>query len=128
MYPDKGGNKAMIEALNITKSFDGFKALDELSMFVPKGAIYGLVGPNGSGKSTIIRHICGVYRPDGGRILVDGTPIYENTAIKERMFVIPDDNYYFMQSSINDMMKFYRGIYPNFDMERFFKASRGFSA
>ena len=111
----------MISVSNVTKTFEGFRALDELTMTVPKGAIYGLVGPNGSGKSTIIRHICGVYRPDSGSVLVDGQRVYENDAVKERMFVIPDDGYYFMQASITDMMKFYKGIYPNFDMERFEK-------
>ncbi len=111
----------MISVNNITKTFDGFKALDDLSMNVPKGAIYGLVGPNGSGKSTIIRHICGIYQPDNGTVLVEGTPVFENTAVKERMFLIPDDTYYFMQASINDMMKFYKGVYKNFDMERFEK-------
>ena len=54
----------MISVNNVTKSFDGFKALDGLTMNMPAGSIYGLVGPNGSGKSTIIRHICGAYRPD----------------------------------------------------------------
>ncbi|HIW17048.1 MAG TPA: ATP-binding cassette domain-containing protein, partial [Firmicutes bacterium] len=111
----------MISVNNVTKSFDGFKALDGLTMNVPAGSIYGLVGPNGSGKSTIIRHICGAYRPDSGDILVDGQPVYENTAVKERMFVIPDDSYYFSQASVRDMMKFYRGIYPQFDSERFEK-------
>ena len=111
----------MISVNNVTKSFDGFKVLDGLTMNVPAGSIYGLVGPNGSGKSTIIRHICGAYRPDSGDILVDGQPVYENTAVKERMFVIPDDSYYFSQASVRDMMKFYRGIYPQFDSERFEK-------
>ena len=111
----------MISVLNVTKSFEGLKALDELTMTVPTGAIYGLVGPNGSGKSTIIRHICGVYRPDSGKILIDGVPVYENDSVKEHIFVIPDDGYYFMQDSIRDMMKFYKGIYPQFDMERFEK-------
>jgi len=111
----------MISVLNVTKTFDELKALDELTMTVPRGSIYGLVGPNGSGKSTIIRHICGVYRPDSGSVLIDGQPVYENDAVKERMFVIPDDGYYFMQASITDMMNFYKGVYPQFDMERFHK-------
>ena len=54
----------MIEVRQLTKTFDGFKALDDLSLTVPKGAVYGLVGPNGAGKSTLIRHLMGVYRPD----------------------------------------------------------------
>ena len=44
----------MIEVKNVVKSFDGFRALDGLTMTVPHGAVYGLVGPNGAGKSTII--------------------------------------------------------------------------
>ena len=55
-----------IELRNITKTFGTSKALDDLTMHVPKGAVYGLVGPNGAGKSTAIRCALGVYRPDSG--------------------------------------------------------------
>jgi altronate hydrolase len=68
----------MINVKNVVKTFDGFRALDDLSLQVPAGSVYGLVGPNGSGKSTIIRHITGVYRPDSGEITVAGQPVYEN--------------------------------------------------
>ena len=50
----------MLEAKNVVKTFDGFRALDGVSMTVPQGAVYGLVGPTGAGKSTIIRHFTGV--------------------------------------------------------------------
>ena len=56
----------MIEVKNVVKTFDGFRALDDLTMTVPHGAVYGLVGPNGAGKSTIIRHLAGIYRQDSG--------------------------------------------------------------
>ena len=81
----------MIEARNLTKRFDGFAALDGLSLTVPRGAVYGLVGPNGSGKSTLLRHVMGVYRQDEGEVLVDGQPVYENPAVTARMADIPDD-------------------------------------
>ena len=71
----------MLEAKNVVKTFDGFRALDGVSMTVPQGAVYGLVGPNGAGKSTIIRHFTGIYRPDSGEITLDGQPIYENPAV-----------------------------------------------
>ena len=51
----------MIEVKNVVKTFDGFRALDDLTMTVPHGAVYGLVGPNGAGKSTIIRHLTGIF-------------------------------------------------------------------
>ena len=116
----------MIEAKAVSKSFDGFLALNHLDMTVPKGSIYGLVGPNGAGKSTILRHLCGVYRPDSGVITVEGQPVYENPAIKERMVVIPDDVYYYGSASVREMMKFYRGMYPTFSMERFEKLAEAF--
>ena len=118
----------MIEVKNVVKSFDGFHALDGLTMTVPKGAIYGLVGPNGAGKSTILRHLCGAYRPTSGEIMLEGQPIYENPAIKNRMATIPDDLYYFGSASTRDMMNFYRGIYPQFDMERYQKLKEAFPA
>ncbi|MDD6160590.1 MAG: ABC transporter ATP-binding protein [Oscillospiraceae bacterium] len=118
----------MIEVKEVVKSFDGFYALDGLTMTVPKGAIYGLVGPNGAGKSTILRHLAGVYRPDSGEITLEGQPIYENPAVKSRMAVIPDDVYYFGSASTRDMMRFYKGIYPRFDMERYEKLKEAFPA
>ena len=118
----------MIEVKNVVKTFDGFRALDGLTLTVPKGAIYGLVGPNGAGKSTILRHLSGGYRQDSGEILVEGVPVYENPAIKRRMAVIPDELYYFGSASTRDMMQFYRGIYPNFDMERYEKLKEAFPA
>ena len=80
----------MLEMKNVTKTFGNFTALDDLSMTVPKGTVYGLVGPNGAGKSTAIRHMTGVYRPDSGTITMEGLPIYENPALKERIASIPD--------------------------------------
>ena len=50
----------MIKVINVVKTFDGFRALDGLTMTVQRGSIYGLVGPNGAGKTTILRHIMGI--------------------------------------------------------------------
>ena len=118
----------MIEIKNVVKSFDGFHALDGLTMTVPQGAIYGLVGPNGAGKSTILRHLTGAYRQDSGEILLEGAPIYENPGVKKRMAGIPDELYYFTSASTRDMMKFYRGIYPTFDRDRYAKLREAFPA
>lgn len=109
----------MIEAKNVVKSFDGFRALDGLTMTVPHGSIYGLVGPNGAGKSTLLRHVTGVYRQDSGSVLIEGNPVYENPAAKSRIASIPDELYYFLSASTRDMMRFYRGFYPRFDVKRY---------
>ena len=116
----------MLEVKNLVKTFEGFRALDDASLTVPKGTVYGLVGPNGAGKSTVIRHLTGVYRPDSGEVLLDGQPIYENPAVKQRLVVIGDDWYYFTQASIAEMAKLYAGMYPTFSWERYEKMKQVF--
>ena len=111
----------MIEVNSLLKVFDGFAALDGLNMNVPDGSIYGLVGPNGAGKTTVLRHITGIYRQNAGEVLVNGEPIFENVKLKSRIAYIPDDIYFFLQAGIRDMMRFYRGVYPGFDMSRYDK-------
>ena len=105
----------MLEMQHVTKTFGGFTALRDLTMTVPRGAVYGLVGPNGAGKTTAIRLLTGIYRPDAGAVTTDGLPIYENPAAKARIGYIPDDIFYFPSASIQDMRKFYKGVYPTFD-------------
>jgi len=105
----------VIKAEHVLKDFEGFLALKGASIHVSKGSIYGLVGPNGSGKTTIIRHLAGIYREDAGCVLVAGEPVYENSAVKERIAYIPDDIFYFNQANTLDMRNFYTGSYRNFD-------------
>lgn len=105
----------MLEMKNVVKTFGTFRALDELSLTVPKGAVYGLVGPNGAGKSTAIRHMTGIYRPDSGRVTLEGQPIFENPQAKGRIGYIPDDVFYYPSATLEEMHRFYRGIYPKFD-------------
>ncbi len=105
----------MLELNNVTKTFGDFKALDHLTMTLPRGVVYGLVGPNGAGKSTAIRHMLGIYRPDSGSVTLDGAPIFENPAVKARMASIPDDVFYFPSATPEEMRRFYKGLYPHFD-------------
>lgn len=116
----------MLEAKHVVKTFDGFRALDGLTMTGPTGAVYGLVGPNGAGKSTIIRHLAGIYRQDSGEVLLDGQPVYEDPAVKRRMTVIGDDWYYFPQANIREMAHFFAGLYPAFSWERYEKLKQVF--
>ena len=116
----------MLEAKHVVKTFDGFRALDGLTMTVPTGAVYGLVGPNGAGKSTIIRHLAGIYRQDSGEVLLDGQPVYEDPAVKRRMTVIGDDWYCFPQANIWEMAHFFAGLYPAFSWERYEKLKQVF--
>lgn len=105
----------MLEMNGVTKTFGSFKALDNLNLTVPQGAVYGLVGPNGAGKSTAIRHLTGIYRPDSGTVQVNSQRVYENPAVKADIGYIPDEVFYFPSATMEDMRRFYKGLYPRFD-------------
>lgn len=109
----------MIEVKNVIKRFGDFVALNGVSINVEKGSVYGLVGPNGAGKTTVIKHMAGIYRQDGGTVLIDGKPVYENAEIKSRVAYVSDDLYFFPGYSIKDTAAYYRSIYPRWSDERF---------
>ncbi|MCL2576679.1 MAG: ABC transporter ATP-binding protein [Defluviitaleaceae bacterium] len=109
----------MIKIENLTKHFDGYTALKKFSMYVNKGSIYGLVGVNGAGKTTVIKHLAGVFRGDGGKILIDETEVYDNEKIKARVGYISDDLYFFPQYNLKMLGKFYAKMYKNWNEKRF---------
>ena len=117
-----------ISAENVRKSFDGFNALDGLTLSVPKGAVYGLVGPNGAGKTTFIKALAGITRVDGGHIKIDGEDVYDNLSVKKKTAYVSDDLFFFPTYTIKQTAKLYAGIYPDFswddykEMVKFFKA------
>ena len=73
---------AMLDVKNLSISFGGLKAVDDFSITIEKGQLYGLIGPHGAGKTTIFNLLTGVYKPDGGRILLDGKDITGHKAIQ----------------------------------------------
>ena len=111
----------MLEMNHVTKAFGDFKALDDLTLSVPKGTVYGLVGPNGAGKSTAIRHLTGIYRPDCGTVTIGGQPMGDDPTVKDRIGYIPDDVFYFPSATLEDMHRFYRQLYSRFDEELYRK-------
>jgi len=109
----------MIEVRNLCKHYETIEALDEVSLAVQKGSIYGLVGSNGAGKTTLLKILAGIYKPDRGLVTIDAEPVFENNGIKARTIFIPDFLYFFASFSIADMADFYRRIYSNWDQQRF---------
>ncbi len=109
----------MINAQNLTKRFEDFAALDNISCTIPEGCIYGMVGSNGAGKSTFLRTISGVYRPDRGTVTIDGEPIFENTKKKAEIAYVPDTLYFLNGASMERMATLQKALHPTFDFERF---------
>ncbi len=109
----------MIEVRKLSKSFGKIKALENVSINVKKGSVYGLVGPNGAGKTTLIKHLAGVYRQDAGTVTIDGRAVYENPEVKAHLVYVPDELYFFSQYSIEETARFYAGLYPAWSWERY---------
>lgn len=120
----------MIEINHISKSFGDKIVLDDVTLSVADGSIYGLVGYNGAGKTTLLCLIAGLYRPDKGNITADTVDgklaVYANETVRRDLFLIPDDPYVLPQASLNTMAAFYRGFYPNFSMETYHKLTEIF--
>ena len=68
-------NKIVLEMQNVEKNFGGVRAIDNFSVKIEHGKIHGLIGPNGAGKTTIFNNITGIYKPNAGKIIFDGTDI-----------------------------------------------------
>ena len=84
----------VITTQNISKRFNDVLALNDISLHINKGAVFGLVGTNGAGKSTFLRLLAGIYRPDSGSITIDDQPVWENNEVKRRICYISDEQYF----------------------------------
>lgn len=108
----------MIEFENVSKCFEKVKAIDNITAKIEDGHVFGLIGTNGAGKSTLMRLACGVYQPDAGNIKVDGEEVFDNPAVKAKIFYISDNQYFFRSGTPVDMMRLYTTYYPDFDQEK----------
>lgn len=109
----------MIEVKHIAKRFGDIQAVKDVSLTILDGCIFGLVGTNGAGKSTLLRMLAGVLKADEGEALIDGQNVYENIEIKKNLFYIPEDAYFFANSTPFQMMEYYASIYEHFDRKQF---------
>ncbi len=109
----------MIKACNLVKKFDDITALDELNTEIPEGSIYGLVGSNGAGKSTFLRLLSGIYQPTEGTITIDDEPVYENEKVKQQLYFVPDDLYFFQNATLDKLAKYLSTIYESWNWERY---------
>lgn len=121
------GADSMIQAKNISKSFQSLKALKDVNLTVDKGSIYGLVGSNGAGKTTLLKILAGIYKEDCGEVFIGNEKVFENIKVKENISFISDDLYFFSQYTIENMANFYKSLYSNWNDERFEKLKDAFN-
>ena len=94
----------MIEVKGVTKSFDDFTALDNVTCNIAEGCIYGMVGSNGAGKSTLLRVLSGIYKADKGEAIIDGINVYENTYMKNKLVFVADELFFLAGSIVQYMI------------------------
>jgi ABC-2 type transport system ATP-binding protein len=95
----------VLNAENLTKSFDGRKALDTISFSVRKGEVFGLLGPNGAGKTTLIRTILDIFRPDSGEVKLFGRNFSDD--IKDSIGYLPEEGTLDKDINVSDTIRFY---------------------
>jgi ABC-2 type transport system ATP-binding protein len=95
----------VVELGHITKTFGPVRAVDELSLGVPEGSIYGFIGPNGSGKTTTLRMIMNIFYPDSGEIKIFGRAL--DDAAKDRIGYLPEERGLYQKMKVRDLLRFY---------------------
>lgn len=109
----------VIELKDVKKSYGKNEILHGISLDIEERSIHGLVGRNGCGKTTLIKCLTGIYEQDQGQILVCGEEIFENPKVKAQVGYVADSNQYFEGYHIDEMVEFYKQIYPTFDEKVF---------
>lgn len=95
----------VVEIDNITKTFGRVRAVDDLSLNVPEGSIYGFIGPNGSGKTTTLRMIMNIFYPDSGKIRIFGEKMHGATS--DRIGYLPEERGMYKKMKVRDLLRFY---------------------
>ena len=95
----------MLQITNLTKQFKKIKAVDNISLKVQKGDIYGFLGPNGAGKTTSIRMIMGIIKPDIGSIKLNGSDI--NTINRKKLGYLPEDRGLYQKQNLSEILYYF---------------------
>lgn len=109
----------MIEIKGVTKTFGNVTALNNTTLTIGSGSVFGLVGSNGAGKSTLLRIIAGVYRADSGSVKINSLETFENNKVKQNLIFISDYPYFSSFDTVEKLAKIYKTIYENWSDEKF---------
>ena len=101
----------MIEMQGVTKRYAGTQALAGFDFQAEDGMITGLLGPNGAGKTTALRSLCGLVRPDAGKICVDGVdPAVDPVGVRRRLGLVPDRSGNYPRLSVREHLDYFGGL------------------
>ncbi|MCM1335027.1 MAG: ABC transporter ATP-binding protein [Bacteroides sp.] len=98
---------------------EDFKALDNITLTIPDGCIYGFLGSNGAGKSTLLRMICGIYKTERGSVRIDGEDVFNNPAAKAKVFFVNDETIQYAGFTLDGLARYYASYYDTFSRETY---------
>ena len=102
----------MIKLENLTKLYGSFRAVDSISLHVPRGTLHGFLGPNGAGKTTTLRMIAGILRPTSGTVMIGGHDLAKDPmAAKQVLGFIPDRPFVYDKLTGSEFLRFVAGLY-----------------
>lgn len=102
----------IIQTKNLTKEYDGFKAVDDLNLNIEEGEIYGFLGPNGAGKTTTMLMLLGILKPTRGKINLMGEPLDKNPlALKKNIGVVSEKQYLYKEMTAEEYLSFFADLY-----------------
>ena len=107
---------SLLSVRNLTKKYNYFPALSNISFDLESGRIVGLHGPNGSGKTTLIKTICGLLQPEEGGVLVMGNPV--GVESKKVISYLPDSTYLGTGMTVREIINYFKDFYADFDETR----------
>jgi ABC-2 type transport system ATP-binding protein len=106
----------VVRVEDVTRRYGANRALDNLSLTVPRGAVFGLVGANGAGKTTLIRHLLGLLRAESGTIRVFGRdPVSDPVGVLSRIGYLSEENDLPLWMRIRELLRYVRAFYPDWD-------------
>ncbi|MGG7142796.1 ABC transporter ATP-binding protein [Clostridium nigeriense] len=116
----------MLEVRNYSLNYGDNKILNNINFSLDKGKVLGIVGPSGVGKTSLIRGIVGIYKGTEGMLLYDGEEVYDNPNAKRKIAFVPDEHNSFYLITLREIVNFYKGLYPEFNEEKFYKINKLF--
>ena len=116
----------MLEIRDYSLNYGDNCILDDISFSLDKGKVLGIVGPSGVGKTSLIKGIVGIYKGTEGKVLYDGEEVYDNPNIKKKIAFVPDEHNSFYLITLREIINFYKGLYPDFNEEKFYNINKLF--
>lgn len=116
----------MIEVNNLSFQADGKQILKNIHLKIQEGKIFGIIGPNGVGKTTLLRCLTGIYKGTSGNVLYDGQVVYDNIEVKNKIGYVADENIMQTNFKVNEILKYYKYSYKNFNEKKFNDLNRIF--